>query len=121
MPRTRSFALSFVVALAGASACANFDKSVRDDVSARMASISAPLTQCYEAALARNRKLAGTVSVAFTAENKTGQFKEAKVVQGLGDPELDRCVIGHVETLKLEKPTDANQSVTYPIEFAAVE
>lgn len=123
----RSFAmrctrtLGLGLALGGAG-CASLSQATRDDVTARMASIQAPLSACFEAALTRNRKLGGTVVVGFVADKETGKFIEVAVKRNdLPDPELERCVIDQVASLKLDKPTGNRVGVEYPIEFAALD
>jgi hypothetical protein len=125
-PRRRPAAallLGTPIALAAAScASAGFSEETRKDIAERMATIQEPITQCYEAALTRNRKLAGAMTLAFTAENKTGQFKDVAFSRNdLPDPELEGCIRGHVVTLKLTKPTTTNLAVEYPLEFAYID
>ncbi len=85
-----------------------------------MASVQTPINGCYQAALTRNRRAAGGMTLEFVAENGSGKFTGVKVQQSeLNDPELDRCVTTQVASLKLAKPTKTNISVTYPITFIA--
>jgi hypothetical protein len=116
---TRTLALGLTLAGTG---CASLSQATRDDVRARMASIQAPLGACFEAALTRNRKLGGTIVVGFVADKASGKFIEVTVKRNdLPDPELERCVVEQVATLKLDKPTGNRVGVEYPIEFAAVD
>lgn len=104
------------------SGCASFSETTRKDISARMAGIQEGLGGCYEAALQRNRKLQGTMVVAFTAREKTGQFSDVRLKRNdLPDPDLERCVTEKVATLKLEKPTETKLAVDYPVEFSTFE
>lgn len=114
-------ALSFAAATA---ACSNagFSEATRKDISGRMASVQQPINRCYEAALSRNRKAAGTIVVAFVAEEKTGRFKDVAYKRNdIADGELDRCISAQVVTLKLQTPTTANVAVEYPLDFAWVD
>lgn len=105
---------------AGSSGCANsgFGKDVRADVTARMNSAQQPLAACYEAALARNRKLRGKMTVALTAESGSGKFTDVKIEQTeLPDPEFERCVVETVSALKLDKPQKTKLAIQYPLDF----
>lgn len=116
--RASAVALALAASLAG---CANsgFGEGVRKDVGARMTAAGAPISACYEAALARNRKLKGTMQLAFVAEKGTGKFTQVRVERtDLADPELERCVVEQVGRLALETPQKANVSIQYPLEFA---
>jgi uncharacterized protein HemX len=108
-----------MTALAAGCAGSGFGEATRSDVQARMAAIQAPITRCYEEALKRNRKLQGTMMLAFVAESQTGKFAQVRVARSdVPDPELERCVIEQVGTLKLAAPTKTNLQVEYPLEFA---
>src|SRR5262245_34010306 len=81
-------------ALGGGCAGSGFGEETRTDISKRMASLKEPLGRCYQDALTRNRKLAGTMMLAFVAENGSGKFSEVRVARSdVPDPTLERCVI----------------------------
>ncbi|MBA3549128.1 MAG: AgmX/PglI C-terminal domain-containing protein [Nannocystis sp.] len=91
----------------------------RQDVSARMATVVDPIDACYAAALKRDRKLAGVMTLSFVAEAKTGKFINVVVNRDeLNDMELQQCVVAEVGKLKLEKPAKTNLAIDYPLEFA---
>jgi hypothetical protein len=91
----------------------------RADITARMTTAQPPLESCYQAALKTNRKLQGTMVLAFVAVPQTGQFQEITITRDeLGDPGVRKCVIDEVGKLKLEKPPSARVSISYPIHFA---
>lgn len=92
---------------------------VRADVAERMQTRADPIAACYQAALKRDRKLRGRMTVQATAEPRTGQFVDVQVVQDdLRDPDLTRCVVEQVATLELAQPQDAKVAITYPLDFA---
>jgi hypothetical protein len=109
--------LTIAAALAGCSK-AGMGAGVRTDITARMATISAPVQMCYAVALERNRKLKGMMVLSFRAAPSTGQFDQITIVRDeVGDPQVKSCVVEAVSKLKLEKPQSTAVSVNYPIEF----
>jgi hypothetical protein len=91
----------------------------RTDITARMTSAQPPIAACYHAGLKANRKLAGTMVLAFAAAPDTGQFQDVQVTRDeLGDPGVRQCVIAEVGKLKLAKPQATRLSISYPIHFA---
>jgi hypothetical protein len=91
----------------------------RADITARMASAEPPIVACYHAGLKANRKLTGTMVVAFAAAPDTGLFTDIRVTRDdLGDPGVRQCVIDAVGKLKLAKPQATRLSISYPIHFA---
>ncbi len=114
---TRGLGALATLALVVAS-CASFSDATRKDIEGRMASIQGGLDGCYQAALTRNRALAGGMELAFVAESKTGQFKDVRIPKNdLPDPELVTCVTSQVGALKLAKPTSTNLSIAFPLRF----
>jgi hypothetical protein len=94
----------------------------RTDVTARMATIGQPVATCYEQALTRNRKLHGTMVVAFDTEPGSGKFKDVKIARNdLPDPELEACVKEQVAGLALAQPTKTKIGVEYPLNFTSIE
>jgi hypothetical protein len=112
----RFAALALLAACGGTGLSAD----VRTDISARMASAQQPIQACYADALKGNRKLRGTMVLTFATAPTTGVFSDITVARDdLADPTLQRCVIGEVGKLKLEKPQSTRISVSdYPINFA---
>ena len=109
--------LFFLVVLVGCSK-AGMGAGVRTDIAARMATIQAPVQKCYAAALERNRKLRGFMTVSFRAAPDTGQFDQIMVMRDeVGDPQVKTCVIEQVGKLKLETPQVTAVTVSYPLEF----
>jgi hypothetical protein len=106
------------------SACASsgLGEGPRQDVTARMATIQQPVAGCYEAALKRNRKLKGLMTVAFETAPGNGKFTNVKVVRNdLPDPELEACVKEQVQSLALAQPTKTKIGVEYPFNFTPID
>jgi hypothetical protein len=109
------------VLLAGC-ASSGLGEGPRNDVTARMATIQQPLATCYESALQRNRKLKGTMVVAFDTAPGTGKFSDIKVTRNdLPDPELEACVKAQIGGLALAQPTKTKIGVEYPLEFSPID
>lgn len=109
-----------VLFVASLAACSNagMGAAVRTDIAARMATIQAPVQKCYAAALERNRKLRGFMTVSFRAAPDTGQFDQIMVMRDeVGDPQVKTCVIEQVGKLKLATPQVTAVTVSYPLEF----
>src|SRR5262249_60478200 len=109
----------------GAAICAagcggaGLGPEVRADISARMTSAQQPISTCYTAGLKTNRRLAGTMVLAFAAAPDTGQFQDIQVARDdLGDPLVRQCVIEEVGKLKLAKPQATRLPLSDPIHFA---
>jgi hypothetical protein len=115
-----SLAISLGVALCAAGCGgAGLGADTRADISARMTSAQQPIAACYHAGLKTNRKLGGTMVVAFAAAPDTGQFQDIQVTRDeLGDPGVRQCVIDAVGKLKLARPQATRLSISYPIHFA---
>ena len=109
-----------LVCLAAACGGTGLSADVRTDISARMASAQPPIAACYEAALKGNRKLKGTMVLAFATAPSTGAFTDIAVQRDdLGDQTLQKCVVDEVGKLKLDKPQSTRVSIgAYPINFA---
>lgn len=92
--------------------------AVRNDITARMQTIVAPVQMCYAVALEKNRKLRGMMVLSFRAAPTTGQFDQIMITRDeVGDPQVRTCVIEQVGKLKLETPQKTAVSVSYPINF----
>ena len=110
--------LTLLVAAAAGCSGSGMGSAVRSDVSLRMASVQQPISTCYEQALQRNRKLRGRMTLSFHAAPGTGKFSDVRVVESeLADPELERCVVGHVGSLTLAQPQKTAIAVSYPLNF----
>ena len=112
-------AAGLAIALAAGCGGTGLGADTRADITARMTSVQQPIAGCYQAALKTNRKLQGTIVLAFAAAPTTGQFQDVTVTRDeLGDPAVRQCVIDAIGKLKLDKPQASRVSITYPIHFA---
>lgn len=110
--------LGLVLALATGCSKAGMGAGVRTDISARMATISAPVQMCYAVALEKNRRLKGTMVLSFRAAPSTGQFDQITVTRDeVGDATVKTCVVEAVGKLKLETPQKTAVTVSYPLDF----
>jgi hypothetical protein len=113
---------ALVLLALGGCASTGLGDGPRKDVTARMATIQQPVQGCYEAALKRNRKLKGLMTLSFDTAPDTGKFTNIKVVRNdLPDPELEACVKEQVGGLALAAPTKTKIGVEYPLSFNAVD
>lgn len=72
---------------------------------------------CYNEGLARDPKLAGRVAVNFVI-GPDGHVISATIQQGLGDDDVDQCLVEHVKTWKFPAPGGGgNVIITYPFNF----
>jgi hypothetical protein len=114
--------ISIVGLCAAACGGSGMGKSVRADVTARMESARDPIAACYGNALENNRKLKGTIVVAFKAAPSTGAFESVEVVRDdVGDPAVTACVVAEVGKLKLAEPQKTALAIEYPIDFAPLQ
>jgi TonB family protein len=103
-----------------ASGCggAGMGASVRHDISARMETVSSPLSSCYKTALEERRRLAGVMWVRFDIEPKSGQFTNVRITRSeIQNQGLESCVVQTVSGLRLEAPQSTVVSVDYPVSF----
>jgi hypothetical protein len=112
---TKSFVLiGFALAAVGCSGAIRTAEPYRDDVAKVLESKNGDVTACYNEALKKNKDLAGTVTVKFAVEMKTGTFKDIKTD---GPPELGACVSNALNGLVLT-PGDANHGdATFTYQF----
>lgn len=112
---TKAIALiGFALAAVGCSGAIRTAEPYRDDVAKVLESKNGDVTACYNEALKANKELAGTVTVKFTVEMKTGAFKD---INTDGPPELGACVSRALTGLVLD-PGDANNGdATFTYQF----
>jgi hypothetical protein len=105
-----------------ASACSGTARGLeayRTDTQKLLDTRSAQLQSCYDDALKGNNKLAGTVTVQFVVEKKSGTIANAVVdaARSTAPPPLGDCVVKAVDGLKLD-PADRNEGrATFVYEF----
>jgi len=111
----------WLAAAVGAAGCggSGLGADTRADITAQMASAQPPLAACYHTGLQANRKLVGSMVIAFAAAPGTGQFTDIQITRDeLGDPALRQCVIDELGKLKLARPPATRLAISYPIHFA---
>ena len=105
-------------------ACKSGDPQMHNNIQAKVDSTKVNLDQCYQIALARNRKLgSGFFTVEGVIEGQTGQFKDVVVRRDeVQDPAVRQCVVIAVSQLKLDKPPGGNnKAVSFAFRFTATE
>ncbi len=118
---TKLISLCVVVGIAiGSAACKSGNPQLRQDITAAVQSTQPTLNECYQLAMARNRKTAGGFfTVDAVVEGTTGQFKDVVVRRDeVQDPAVRQCVVFAVRALKLAKPGGgANTQVSFAFRF----
>jgi hypothetical protein len=118
---TKSFVLiGFVLAaITGCSVAVRDADHYRDDVAKVMETKNGDVKACYDNILKSNKTAAGTVTVKFTVEHKTGVFKDIKTD---GPADLGTCVSNALQGLTLQPPDDGHAGdATYTYQFTVGE
>jgi hypothetical protein len=113
-----------LVAIATLVACKSGDPQVRANIQAQVEGTKPQLDQCYQIALARNRKTAGGFfTVDAVIEGNTGQFKDVVVRRDeVQDPAVRHCVVMALRSLKLATPPGGNnKQVSFAFRFTPTE
>jgi hypothetical protein len=113
---TKSFALIgfALAAITGCSGAIRTAQPYRDDVAKVLEGRNGDVKACYDNVLKTDKTAAGTVTVHFAVEMKTGVFKDVKAD---GPPALSACVSNALSGLVLT-PGDANNGdATFVYEF----
>ena len=108
-----------VLALVGCGGTARGLEAYRADTQTLLDTRNAQLQSCYDEALKTNDKLAGTVTVAFVIEPKTGAIEHPTVdaAKSTAPAPLGDCVIKAVQGLVLA-PADRHEGrATFVYEF----
>jgi hypothetical protein len=110
-----------VLALAiGCGGKARGPDTYRADTQSLLSLRSAQLKTCYDAALASDATLAGTVRVNFVVAKKTGMLTKATIDPASTAPEpLGRCVLQALDGLKLDPPDRNEGRATFEYAFQA--
>ena len=113
---TKSFALIgfALAALTGCSGAIRIGDAYRDDVAKVLASKNGDVKACYDNVLKGDKTAAGTVTVKFAVEMKTGTFKDVKTD---GPPALGTCVSNALSGLVLTPADSNNGDATFVYEF----
>jgi hypothetical protein len=119
MSKLTMIATAILVATTLGCGGAGMGAETRADIQARMQSTQDPIQACYAAALKRNRKLKGMVTVELTAEASTGQFKNVIFRRDeVNDQSVRECITAEIAKLKLQKPTSTMVSISYAFRFS---
>jgi len=106
--------LAISAASAGCGGAVRTAEPYRDDVAKVLATKNADVKACYDNLLKGKKDLAGTVTVKFTVEMKTGAFKDVKTD---GPAELGTCVSSAMSGLVLNPADINNGDATFVYEF----
>lgn len=118
--------LGLVALAALATACsfvARDPDSYRNDTAALLEKKSGEIKQCYDGVLKGDSKVAGTVTVNFTLEKKTGKIIGAKVdpAKTTAPEALQSCVTSAISTLALDPPDRREGIASFSWEFTATQ
>ena len=110
------------IAATFALGCGGTARSVevyRADTQQLIQTRSGAIKTCYDAALSSDHKLAGTVTVTFVVEKKTGQVTKSSVVAGKSSapPALGNCILQALAGLTLDPPDRNDGEATFIYEF----
>ncbi len=107
MPKLTLFAAALLAACAGTK---RTPETYRADTQKVLETRNAQIKSCYDGLLANDPAAAGTVTVKFVVEKKTGAFTKATLDPNATTAKepLTLCVIEAMSGLKLEPP-DANE------------
>lgn len=108
-----------LVAAAACGGTARGLEAYRADTTKLLDTRSAQLRSCYDDALKTNDKLAGSVTVEFVVENKTGMVSRATVdaARSSAPPVLGQCVVRAIDGLVLAPPDRNEGRATFTYEF----
>ena len=106
--------LAISAASAGCGGAVRTAEPYRDDVAKVLATKNGDVKACYDNLLKGKKDLAGTVTVKFTVEMKTGAFKDVKTD---GPAELGTCVSSAMSGLVLNPGDINNGDATFVYEF----
>jgi hypothetical protein len=106
--------LAISAASAGCGGAVRTAEPYRDDVAQVLATKNGDVKACYDNLLKGKKDLAGTVTVKFTVEMKTGALKDVKTD---GPAELGTCVSSAMAGLVLSPGDINNGDATFVYEF----
>lgn len=107
-----------ITARVSADAIADVDGTIdKKGVSRALRARGKAFQLCYETALKQNSKLKGKLVVEFTIGDR-GRVVEALVVNdGLGSPQVSRCVIDTLKRVRFPPPEDGDVTITNTFVF----
>jgi hypothetical protein len=120
MKSSRILLTIMACALPGCSFHARSPAEYRDATAALLATKAGDVTACYDAALKTTPGLAGTVTVHFKVEKKTGKLTDVQATTGdaAAPSPLSDCVVKAVDGLALDPPDARNGDATFQYSFA---
>lgn len=112
--------LSLVLA---AIACKSGNPQLTQDINAAVGGLKPQLDNCYNIALARNRRIgAGFFTVDAVVEGATGQFKDVVVRRNeVQSPEVTQCVVMSMRSLKVKPTGQSNTAASFAFRFTATQ
>lgn len=118
----RLIPLLIAASLIAAAACGGTARGLeayRADTSKLLETRNAQLQTCYETALKSDDRLAGSVTVQFTVEKKTGVISRPTVdaARSSAPPVLGQCVVQAIDGLVLAPPDRNDGQATFTYEF----
>lgn len=111
-----------VLVVAATEACSGTARGLeayRSDTQNLLASRDAQIKSCYDDALKSDDKLAGTVTIRFVVEKKTGELSGATVdaAKSTAPKPLGDCVLTAMKGLKLVPPDKNEGRASFVYEF----
>lgn len=115
--------ITIAIALSSLAACKSGNPQLNQDISAAVASTKPGLDQCYNLALARNRRIgAGFFTVDAVIEGATGQFKDVVVRRDeVQSPEVRQCVVMTMRALSVKPTGQSNTQASFAFRFTATQ
>ncbi len=112
-----------IAVVASLAACKSGNPQLRQDISGTVASTKPGLDQCYNLALARNRRIgAGFFTVDAVIEGATGQFKDVVVRRDeVQSPEVRQCVVTTMRSLSVKPSGQTNTQASFAFRFTATQ
>jgi hypothetical protein len=113
--------LYLAIALLAGAGCGGTMRSTdvyRADTQQLLAGRNAQVKSCYDAALATDPKLAGTVTVQFVVAKKTGEVQKV-TLDPSAPPSLGQCVTQALQGLTLQPPDRNEGQATFQYAFQA--
>jgi TonB family protein len=92
-------------------------EAYRSDTQTLLGTRDGQIKSCYDEALASDAKVAGTVTVQFVVEKKSGVIASATVAKSTAPKQLDRCVLDAIAGLKLAPGDKHDGQATFTYEF----
>ncbi len=104
---------------AGCTGTARGLEAYRTDTASLLASRSAPLQSCYDDALKADANAAGTVTVQFVVQKKTGDIANTTIdaAKTTAPKPVGDCVLKTMTGMKLDPPDRNEGRATFVYEF----